>query len=191
MIAHACKAHGDATNLTFVEGDAERLSFDQQFDLVTSFTCLQWVKDQQGALSGIYRSLKPGGALLVTYPMEGMLTDAIAHTRNSSRWKRYFENYIPKTTFYTPAQYDNMLRSAGFVNRKVEGHLTITWMDSAAAMGRWMSQWLDEKYQVPESERERFVADIVAHYLTNQVCQDGKLGVRLEVFMASASKPLV
>lgn len=41
--------------------DATRLTFDAEFDGVMSNAALHWVKDQDAAMTGIARALKPGG----------------------------------------------------------------------------------------------------------------------------------
>jgi demethylmenaquinone methyltransferase/2-methoxy-6-polyprenyl-1,4-benzoquinol methylase len=53
-------------NVTFAQANAEQLPFpDNSFDLVTMAFGLRNVTDKQRALHAIYRTLKPGGRLLV------------------------------------------------------------------------------------------------------------------------------
>jgi len=53
-------------NVTFAQANAEQLPFpDNSFDLVTMAFGLRNVTDKQRALGAIYRTLKPGGRLLV------------------------------------------------------------------------------------------------------------------------------
>ena len=53
-------------NVTFAQANAEQLPFpDNSFDLVTMAFGLRNVTDKQRALDSIYRTLKPGGRLLV------------------------------------------------------------------------------------------------------------------------------
>ena len=47
------------SNLRFEQGDAQNLIYNQEFDLVTSFACLHWIKDRLAVLRGIKCSLKP------------------------------------------------------------------------------------------------------------------------------------
>ena len=53
-------------NVTFTQANAEQLPFpDNSFDLVTMAFGLRNVTDKQRALNSIYRTLRPGGRLLV------------------------------------------------------------------------------------------------------------------------------
>ena len=57
------------TNLVFALGDAEALPFrDATFDLVSLFSVIEHVKDQEQALCEAFRVLKPGGTLVVQIP---------------------------------------------------------------------------------------------------------------------------
>ena len=53
---------GAHPNLAFRVADAARLPFADEFDLVVSFNCLHWVRDQAAALRGIRAALAPVGA---------------------------------------------------------------------------------------------------------------------------------
>jgi len=56
------------TNVSFKKGDAERLDFpDDMFDLVISNLVLHWVPDKKKAFSEIFRVLKPGGQIALTF----------------------------------------------------------------------------------------------------------------------------
>ena len=63
MIAFAARTFPAAThpNLAFRVADAARLPFADQFDLVVSFNCLHWVRDQAAALRGIRTALVASG----------------------------------------------------------------------------------------------------------------------------------
>jgi len=58
MIAFAERAFPptEHPNLRFRVADAARLPFEGEFDLVVSFNCLHWVRDQAGVLRGIARA---------------------------------------------------------------------------------------------------------------------------------------
>ena len=52
-------------NLRFQQGDASRLTFENEFDVVFSNATLHWILDQRPVLQGIYKSLKHNGKILL------------------------------------------------------------------------------------------------------------------------------
>jgi ubiquinone/menaquinone biosynthesis C-methylase UbiE len=54
-------------NLKFQYGDASKLEYEDEFDLVLSFACLHWVQDHGPVLEGIKRSFKNGGGILMQF----------------------------------------------------------------------------------------------------------------------------
>lgn len=67
--AHADAPCNRADRVTFVEGDATDLPFDDgQFDVVTQFDLLEHVPDDAAAAREAVRALRPGGTLLISTP---------------------------------------------------------------------------------------------------------------------------
>jgi arsenite methyltransferase len=68
MLAKARSAAADmgATNLTFVEGEAENLPFeDESFDVVISNGVIDLIPDKDAVYSEIHRVLRPGGRIQI------------------------------------------------------------------------------------------------------------------------------
>jgi len=75
-------------NLAFQVADAAHLGFDGEFDLVVSFNCLHWVRDQAAALRGIAAALAPEGRTHLRLVARGSRTSleaAIEDTRRASQ----------------------------------------------------------------------------------------------------------
>lgn len=66
MIDTAQKTYGLLSNLTFKCEKAETFNHDKQYDIITSFFCLHWIKDKTPVFENIYNHLKPGGCALFT-----------------------------------------------------------------------------------------------------------------------------
>ncbi|MGL5743270.1 MAG: class I SAM-dependent methyltransferase [Legionella sp.] len=57
-------------NVTLQQADVLTMNFDEQFDYITSFWCLQWCAFAiESAFLKIYHSLKPGGKILTLFPV--------------------------------------------------------------------------------------------------------------------------
>ncbi len=80
-------------NLAFQVGDAAQLDVGDRFDLIVSFNCLHWVRDQAAALGGIRAALAPSGRTHLRLVCEGSrrsLEDVIEDTRSTAAWAPYF-----------------------------------------------------------------------------------------------------
>ena len=64
--AQAAAHEAGATNVTFLEADAERLPFaDASFDVVISNGVIDLIPDKEAVFSELYRVLRPGGRMQV------------------------------------------------------------------------------------------------------------------------------
>jgi len=89
-------------NFTFQYGDAKQLNFDNEFDLIVSFSCLHWVLDRLPVLEGIKKSLKSGGRILLHFGGKGNavhLKDVAEKVIYKEKWSQYFRNFFFKLTF--------------------------------------------------------------------------------------------
>jgi trans-aconitate 2-methyltransferase len=78
MVAGARKNYPE---LTFVVGDAAGFDFAEPFDAVFSNAALHWVKDAEGAVASIARSLRPGGRFVAELGGKGNIATVQAALR--------------------------------------------------------------------------------------------------------------
>lgn len=69
--AEAARDREALANLRFVTSDYEGLAFDGEFDGALFFDSLHHAVDEEAALAGAYRALRPGGVLVTHEPGEG------------------------------------------------------------------------------------------------------------------------
>jgi trans-aconitate 2-methyltransferase len=153
-------------NLKFQLKDAQQLDFDQQFDFVTSFFCLQWVPNKLSAFQGIYRSLKPKGHLLAVMPMVSTLSDAPQKLITDSRWQKYFINYPDPSVAPRDTHYDSYVIQAGLQlsSYQIEPN-TIIFPTREATHG-WLRGITPHLTRLPnEQEKEAFIQAAVELYL--------------------------
>lgn len=182
-------------NLIFEIGDALNLNYHNQFDLVTSFACLHWVKDHLTVLKGIERSLKPGGRMIIQCRGKnvGMDSDIFALTREvirSVKWSRYFRGYSNSQGVYSPVEYHAWLNQTGF--EKLKAELTIKDLvvpGRAGLEGFIRTTWLSVTERIPEDMRQQFIEEISDKYLELHPLKDGLAYIGMGVLEVAARKP--
>lgn len=77
-------------NVSFEIGAAEDFSLDKNYDLVTAFSCLHWVRDQESAIKRMVKTLKDKGRLLIlTFPRESPYLRVLQKVIYSEKWLQY------------------------------------------------------------------------------------------------------
>lgn len=175
-------------NLRFELGDALSLDFDNEFDLVTSFACLHWVRDHLTVLRGVTRSLRPGGRLLFQCGGRGNAGELMNLTEDlikESRWSRYFRGFEFPYYFYGPEGYHAWLEQAGLEEIRVALVPKEMVQQGTIGLEGWIrTTWHPVIERIPEDLRPQFVSEMAKRYLAHHPLEDGlaKLGmVRLEV----------
>jgi trans-aconitate 2-methyltransferase len=118
MIAFAARTFPSTThpNLAFQVADAAQLPLADEFDLIVSFNCLHWVRDQAAALRGIRAALGPSGSAHLRFVSRGArkaLEDVIEDTRRAAPWAAYFPDYHPPYLHLTPEAYRALAEGNG------------------------------------------------------------------------------
>jgi trans-aconitate methyltransferase len=155
-------------NLSFQVQDAAQLDFDSQFDLITSFTVMQWVLEQSQALRCFERALKAKGKLWIQMPtgLPRAMEQALEKTISSEKWKSYFSDFSAPWKFYQLEEYRTLL---------VDAHLTPTRLDnvtkhekfpSRTVFHGFLKQWFPYLRPLPSEQKEAFLTELLDHYLT-------------------------
>jgi len=150
-----------ARGLRVMQGNAETLTFDGEFDAVFSNAALHWVRDQDAMLAGVHRALKPGGRFVAE--MGGMGNIAAIRVALMAVLERHgcagFEdgvNYYP-----APDAYRRRLERHGFGADRIE--LIPRPTPLKAGMRAWLETFRSGVIAaVPEPMRDRVVDETVA-----------------------------
>lgn len=154
-------------NTTYQLQDAAQLNFEQQFDLVTSFFCLQWVPNKLAAFQGIYRSLKSGGHVLAIMPTVGPFAEAPNEIMTEPRWQKYFNNYSDPLADSKDTKYDVYAKQAGLHLSAYRIEPTTTIFPSVDAICNFLRIITPHISRLPtEQEKNDFIRAAVDHYLT-------------------------
>lgn len=146
--------------------DASKNFFREQFDIVTSFNCLHWVKDQQNALFGIAKSAAYGAqiALLLSHKksLYHLILDKIC---SSKKWKDYFIDFINPRSFFDPIDYKEMVVQSGLeVIEMSEEEMTYSFK-TKEQLKEFFNAAGSQIKQIPESKKSDFLNDFVEEYL--------------------------
>jgi trans-aconitate methyltransferase len=179
MIRFAAKSFPSSAipNLSFKVGDARRLTFVDQFDIVVSFSCLHWVKDHLSVLKGIQRSLKANGRAVLQFGGKGNAADILAVTDEviaGDQWKKFFRRFIFPWNFYAPRQYSVWVKQAGLTPRRIELIGKDMVQKSKDDLIGWVrATWRPYVCRVPAGLQNKFLTEIADRYLARYPSDEG------------------
>lgn len=193
MIAFAQSSYAPLRhNLSFTTSYVEDITYENEFDVVTSFCMLQWVPDLSKALANICKALKPGGRTLLFIPQvtnSPMQTEIYA-TVDSLKWQSFFENKRPVRS--------SIPLTVDFVHKLCsENKLDVTSADCSlmcytfpndTAYINWFKAlpWINA---IPVDLQSEFCADLVARLRTYSQATDTTCPVYINFITIKATKP--
>jgi trans-aconitate 2-methyltransferase len=176
-------------NLRFEVADAAALPFQDQFDIVFSNATLHWVINHRPVLTGIARSLKTNGRVLLQMGGKGnaaKVIKAIDSVCNRTIWSNYFQGFGFPYGFYEPGEYCQWMANASLPCNRVELiPKDMVHADANAFEGWLRTTWLPYTQRIPCEKRSAFLRQVVETYLEeNPAYENGTIHVqmvRLEV----------
>jgi trans-aconitate methyltransferase len=183
-------------NLSFRYGDAAKLVFRREFDIVVAFASLHWVKDLPTALRGIKQSLTPGGrfaAQLVakrhnTVGITSPLHRARKEVMDRPAWKTHFDGFEQRRA-YTADECKQLVRDAGFVIRRCEFVTEeVTHKDADALKGYARSTWHRYTDRIPAQKRDALLNEVVQRCIElSPADRSGQIRVRASILEVDAT----
>lgn len=85
----------------FMQMDARRVPFEEEFDAIGAFDVLEHIEEDGKVLAQLYRAIKPGGVLLLTVPQHPWLWSAS-------------DDYACHVRRYTRVEIEQKILTAGF-----------------------------------------------------------------------------
>jgi len=175
MIKHAKNTF---PQVTFEEKDIYEMNYDHEFDLVVSFSTMQWVTDQKRALKLVHRALKKGGRVVISMPQEipPPLQRAVDKVKSEPRWQRFFEGYSPNWRFYEVAEYRALLEGVGFTIESISPREIPDSYPNRHEFMAFLDQWFPYLTEIPSAEEKRlFLRCVVDQYLKNAGMETGQI----------------
>ena len=180
-------------NLSFQFGDASKLRYENEFDLVVSFACLHWILDHGPVLDGIRRSLKIGGRLFLQFGGAGNAGDVLAVVDRmiaEEKWAKYFEKFSFPYGFFGPEEYKDWLMQARLRALRIELVPKDMVQQGPSGLASWLeSTWLPYIGKVPKGLQGDFVNEIVEIYSSTHPLDDyGQIHVKMVRLEVEAEK---
>lgn len=188
------------SNLHFENMDAEKIQFPvfYQFDIVTSFYCMQWVSDKAIVFKRIKKYLRLGGSVAMLIPMmHHLLHDELPQKMLADkRWFKYFENYSDPTQCYRDIAYEKYLAQAYLVLDELKHQPATLYFANKHAITELFSAIIPYPDQLPTVQlKDKFISEFTDEYL-RQVPPDHTGRCKIEALNISqlnslTSKPLI
>ncbi len=149
--------------VSFVVGDAARLSYNETFDAVFSNATLHWILNQDGLMQGVYRSLKPGGRFVAEMGGKGNIQQMLAATRAVLRQHGY-EQQAAVENFHFPSlgDYTHRLEQHGFsVSFAVLFDRKTQLQEGRRGVAKWLTMFGGNYFEgIGETERQQILEEI-------------------------------
>jgi trans-aconitate 2-methyltransferase len=160
----------EVPNLCFFLKDARNLDFVKEFDLICSFSTLQWVHDHEQFLQGAYESLKVSGTLAVTMPMgpPDSLEQAVKDVATEPLWSSYFQEFSTGWNFVSKEQYTKILKENSF---KIKRCCEVPQKDiffSRSEFEEFIKRWFVYLRPLPNSLKPIFLEEVVDRFLEKE-----------------------
>jgi len=167
MIQFASSTFQDLSNLHFQVMDAAKLDFTEQFDLITSFTVLQWVLDQKQALLGFKRALKRGGRILIQMPtgLPFAMQQALDTILSQEKWKAHFVSFSPPWRFYQEKEYLSLLQEVQLQPIRLDVVTKNEKFPSREDFQGFIRQWFPYLRPLPSELKDVFLTELIDTYL--------------------------
>lgn len=157
----------DFPNLQFFLKDAQKLDFDQEFDIVFSFTTLQWVQQHDAFLEGAYKSLKSNGILALTMPMglPSTLEQAVTEIISTPEWSPYFCEFSTAWNFMDDIQCEKLLATYQFIPLRLAVVPQRDIFPSREVFEKFIGQWFPYLRPLPQNLKALFLSQVIDRFL--------------------------
>ncbi len=154
-------------NLDFSTGDACKLAYENSFDLIFSFTALQWAQDHKEVLLGMHNALKSGGTIALSMPMGFPLTidQALDEMASKEKWRAFFVDFSSGFNFVTLENYQSLLVQSGFEINLIEKIPQKDLFESKEVLRKFILQWLPHLRVIPQDLKASFMDEFIDRYM--------------------------
>ncbi|RYU90177.1 class I SAM-dependent methyltransferase [Mucilaginibacter terrigena] len=171
MIAQAKASY---PGVAFEVADASKFDEADKYDAVFSNAVLHWVKNQDGMMDSVYKSLKPGGRFVAEMGGKGNVGKLIAATKQVLEQRGYHKQ-AKTQVWYFPSlgEYASRLEAHGFrVTYAVHFDRKTPLQDGDQGVAKWITMFAPlYLVGVPAEEKQEMLKEVTAllepHYNEN------------------------
>ncbi|HEM6962622.1 TPA: methyltransferase domain-containing protein [Legionella pneumophila] len=166
MIADASTSYSEYENLRFIQYDAEKIPFRDQFDLVVSFNCLHWVKDQKEALKRILNAAIPNGKIALLFShKKSVYHNVIDSICSSEKWAQYFSSYSSPRQYAPKEYYKDLLNELGLDISEIQESKMVYKFESKGGLKGFFRSAGAQIKMIPDALKLEFLDDFANAYI--------------------------
>jgi trans-aconitate methyltransferase len=182
----------DRQNLSFYVMDATELSLLEKFDIAFSNAALHWVKNHKSVLLHLKKILHQKSRILFQMGGHGNAEDIVNIVTKATQlkhWEKYFENFVSPYNFYEIQDYEKWLQQTGYKAKRIELIPKDMVHEKSNGLQGWLrTTWFPYTDQLPDTEKEHFLAYVVNQYTTSfPADSNGKIHVKMVRLEVEAS----
>lgn len=168
MVHFANRTYGNQ-RVFFINGDAQKLPFYEQFDVVVSFSTIHRLLHPQLAFKEIYKTLKVGGTFIAAFPASGspIMSQAIATIDSKPEWREYFSKPDRKNYALNDQKIREWLDEEGFIVVKSQTKWEDEIFSSRENFRDLLRATFSQRDLLPPEKELPFFEEIVEEYLRN------------------------
>jgi trans-aconitate 2-methyltransferase len=169
----------ECPNLRFVRMDVLDADFREEFDVVFSSATLHWVKDHGRLLDVLYRAVKPGGVLRLSFAGQGncsRLIEILKELMVETAYEHAFRGFVWPWSMPDLESYGQLVREVPFASARVWGEVADRHFPSVEAMVGWIDQpsLVPFRQHLDTAMGERFRRDVIARMTGRTHEADGR-----------------
>lgn len=154
-------------NLHFALKDAQDLDYNAEFDIIFSFTALQWLKNHDEFLKAANASLKPSGILAITMPLgpPQALEQAVNEVISLPEWSSYFQQFSTGWNFVKETEYAQLLLAHQFTIIRFEVVPQKDIFPSRESFEIFLGQIFPYLRALPQNLKKTFLTQVVHRFI--------------------------
>ncbi|MGE3556363.1 MAG: trans-aconitate 2-methyltransferase [Candidatus Obscuribacterales bacterium] len=154
-------------NLSFVLGDAQKMKFNNEFNLIVSIFALQWPHDLHAVVKGVSVALKESGQFAASIPLgiSETLELATHNIATSDKWLPFYSAHPLNFQIFDPDGFHTILTQ----NSIVVNHFAVIQQkarfESKDHLISYIHQWFPYGNILPKALRFVFFTEVMNEYV--------------------------